>query len=76
MKDLYTQLIINKMEVLIKKKTNAKKLTKSCRKLIESWSINMYNDYDKNNELEEIKNNNISNEDFEKYFDNNKLLYF
>jgi len=76
MKDLYTQLIINKMEDLIKKKTNAKKLDKHSRKLIESWSINMYNDYNKNNELEEIRNNNISNEDFEKYFDNNKLLYF
>lgn len=75
MKELILQMIINKMETIIKKKVKIEKLDSLVRKEIEKWSLKMYNDFEKNKELEIIKDNNLEDYEFENYFDNDYLLY-
>lgn len=63
------------METIIKKKVKIEKLDSLVRKEIEKWSLKMYNDFEKNKELEIIKDNNLEDYEFENYFDNDYLLY-
>lgn len=71
MNELILQIIINKLENIYKNKKNINKLNINQRKEIRKWSIKMYQDYENNNELELIKDNNLENKDFELYINNN-----
>ena len=75
MNELILQMIINKMETIIKKKVKIEKLDLTVRNEIKKWSLKMYNDFEKNKELEIIKDNNLEDYEFENYFDNDYLLY-
>jgi hypothetical protein len=68
-------MIVIKLETISKNKTGVKNLTSKDKLKIREWSKKMYQDYQSNNELELIKNNNLDDKDFEEYIDNNYLIY-
>jgi len=69
MNHLILQIIINKMEEIIKQKTKQNILETNIRNKIKIKAKIMYNDFEKNNELCEIINNNLVDNDFEDYID-------
>ena len=75
MNHLIIQIIINKMEAIIKKKNNLNNLDNKLRNQIKIWANKMYSDFEKNNETSEIINNNLEDNDFEDYIDYDELLY-
>ena len=75
MNHLVIQIIINKMEAIIKKKNNLNNLDNKLRNQIKIWANKMYNDFEKNNETSEIINNNLEDNDYEDYIDYDELLY-
>lgn len=75
MDNLILQIIINKIEKIVKEQINISNLKIIDRKKIKTWSIKMYKEFEKNNELNDIKNNNLSDKDFEEYIDNDYILY-
>ena len=73
MKNLIVQIIINKMEHQIKCYLEINFLNNNIRNEIKIWARKMYDDYEKDNELDEIINNTAENDWYQEYIDYDKL---
>ena len=69
MNSLVLQIIINRLEEVKRKQLNQKILPCSLRENIKISAKKMYKDFEENNELDEIINNNIEDKEFSEYLD-------
>jgi hypothetical protein len=72
---LILQIIVNKLEDIVKNKIGLNVLNQNNKSTIRGWAKKMYQDYEINNELDLIKDNNLETNDYEEYIDNNYLIY-